>query len=112
MSEAKSLGTFEAGSTFNLQPTLTDEDGTAIDLSAATILGFAEQNGAVYLNDATVATANDTVTAANGGAKWSFTATVSAKLPVGRVEIIFQSTVTTTVRLHRAFIRVVRGAHV
>ncbi len=110
--DAKSLGTFEAGSTFNLQPTLTDEDGTAINLSSATVLGFAEQNGAVYLNDAAVVSGNDLTTATNGGAKWSLTATVSAKLPVGRIEIIFQSTVGATVRLHRAFIRVVRGAHV
>ena len=103
------LGRFEAGSTFDLQPTLTDEDGAAIDLSSATVTGFAEQNGALYLNDESVASGNDTVTATNGGAKWPLTATVSAKLPAGRIDITFKSTIGATVHRHRAFIVIVRG---
>ncbi len=84
------LGTRQAGSDFDLVHTIVDDAGAVVDLSTggtATVTGFLERNGAIYLNGDSVTV----TTAASGIVTWTITDTVGLALPAGDYEVHFKS---------------------
>ncbi len=107
------LGTRQAGSDFALVHTMLDDDGAAVDLSAggtATVTGFLELNGAIYVDAASV-----TVTTASSGiVTWSLTDTVSAVLPPGGYRVHFKAVRVSDSAVFRNTdtLKIVRGTDV
>lgn len=107
------LGTFEAGSDFTLISTLNDQDGTVVDLKSggdATVTGFVERNGAIYLNDRPITLNAD---ADGNPVSWLFEDTDSNKLPAGNFKVLFKAVLSSAaVRRWRDSFTIVRGSDV
>ena len=85
------LGTYEAGSSWAWTLTLNDQDGSPVDLKSggdATVLGFVERKGAIYLNDQTISLSADPD---GNPVSWAMSKANSAKLPAGEFVALFQA---------------------
>ncbi len=102
------LGTFEAGTDFDLVLAVVDQDGSAIDLSSGSGAGYISRGQATYLT-------NDALSSltSGGSATWVITKAESGNFPAGIFNVVAEFlTSASKTRIVRATFEIVRAPHV